>query len=176
MAETKNKNKPIPSLAGYGGVRALQKNLERSTTLAANREAVSYTLLSIANTKPTDIMEWDSEGNIKVKASKDIPEHALQAIKSIKTVTKTDKEGNSYTTIDIELWDKVGVLRILAKASGLLDNPEESDKPSVIGINVKAPETTTYYEEPKQSSETESDEGLGGVQGGEKESQKDGLD
>jgi hypothetical protein len=176
MAETKNKNKPIPSLAGYGGVRALQKNLERSTTLAANREAVSYTLLSIANTKPTDIMEWDSEGNIKVKASKDIPEHALQAIKSIKTVTKTDKEGNSYTTIDIELWDKVGVLRILAKASGLLDNPEESDKPSVIGINVKAPETTTYYEEPKQSSETESDEGLGGVQGGEKESQEDGLD
>ena len=176
MAETKNKNKPIPSLAGYGGVRALQKNLERSTTLAANREAVSYTLLSIANTKPTDIMEWDSEGNIKVKASKDIPEHALQAIKSIKTVTKTDKEGNSYTTIDIELWDKVGVLRILAKASGLLDNPEESDKPSVIGINVKAPETTTYYEEPKQSSETESDEGLGGVQGGEKEAQEDGLD
>lgn len=176
MAETKNKNKPIPSLAGYGGVRALQKNLERSTTLAANREAVSYTLLSIANTKPTDIMEWDSEGNIKVKASKDIPEHALQAIKSIKTVTKTDKEGNSYTTIDIELWDKVGVLRILAKASGLLDNPEESDKPSVIGINVKAPETTTYYEEPKQSSETESDEGLGGVQGGEKEFKEDGLD
>lgn len=176
MTETKNKNKPIPSLAGYGGVRALQKNLERSTTLAANREAVSYTLLSIANTKPTDIMEWDSEGNIKVKASKDIPEHALQAIKSIKTVTKTDKEGNSYTTIDIELWDKVGVLRILAKASGLLDNPEESDKPSVIGINVKAPETTTYYEEPKQSSETESDEGLGGVQGGEKEFKEDGLD
>ena len=176
MAETKNKNKPIPSLAGYGGVRALQKNLERSTTLAANREAVSYTLLSIANTKPTDIMEWDSEGNIKVKASKDIPEHALQAIKSIKTVTKTDKEGNSYTTIDIELWDKVGVLRILAKASGLLDNPEESDKPSVIGINVKAPETTTYYEEPKQSSETESDESLGGVQGGEEESEENGLD
>lgn len=167
--KTKNKSKPIPSLAGYGGVRALQKNLERSVTLAANREAVSYSLLSIANTKPTDIMEWDSEGNIKVKASKDIPEHALQAIKSIKTVTKTDKEGNSYTTIDIELWDKVGVLRILAKASGLLDSPEESDKPSVIGINVKAPETTTYYEEPEQPSTTESDEGLGGVQGEEKQ-------
>ena len=163
MAEVKNKNKPIPSLAGYGGVRTLQKNLERSTTLAANREAVSYSLLSIANTKPTDIMEWDSEGNIKVKASKDIPEHALQAIKSIKTVTKTDKEGNSYTTIDIELWDKVGVLRILAKASGLLDSPEESDKPSVIGINVKAPETT-YYEEPKQPRETEISEDHSGTE------------
>ena len=163
--KVKNKSKPIPSLAGYGGVRTLQKNLERSTTLAANREAVSYSLLSIANTKPTDIMEWDSEGNIKVKASKDIPEHALQAIKSIKTVTKTDKEGNSYTTIDIELWDKVGVLRILAKASGLLDSPDESDKPSVIGINVKAPETTTYYEEPKQSIETEVSEDSEGTTG-----------
>jgi hypothetical protein len=42
MSETKNKNKPIPSLSGYGGVRALQKKLERSTTLAANKEAVSY--------------------------------------------------------------------------------------------------------------------------------------
>jgi len=30
-------------------------------------------------------------------------------------------------------------LRILAKASGLLDNPDESDKPSVIGINIKSP-------------------------------------
>ena len=132
MAETKNKNKPIPSLAGYGGVRTLQKNLEKSTTLAANREAVVYSLLSIANTKVTDIMEWDHTGQVQVKASKDIPEHALQAIKSV----KIDKDGQ----VAIEMWDKVGILRILAKASGLLDNPEESDKPSVIGINIKAPE------------------------------------
>jgi len=132
MAETKNKNKPIPSLAGYGGVRALQKKMERSTTLAANREAVVYSLLSIANTKVTDIMEWDHTGQVQVKASKDIPEHALQAIKSV----KIDKDGQ----VAIEMWDKVGILRILAKASGLLDNPEESDKPSVIGINIKAPE------------------------------------
>ena len=133
MAETKNKNKPIPSLAGYGGVRALQKNLERSTTIAANREAVAYSLLCMANTKLSDIMEWDEEGNIKVKASKDIPESAMQSIKRIKTDPRTG-------AIEIELWDKVQTLRLLAKASGLLDNPEESDKPSVIGINVKAPE------------------------------------
>tara|TARA_B110000503_G_scaffold135361_1_gene215813 strand:- start:169 stop:588 length:420 start_codon:yes stop_codon:yes gene_type:complete len=133
MTEAKNKSKPIPSLAGYGGVRTLQKNLERSTTIAANREAVAYSLLCMANTKITDIMEWDHEGNVKVKASKDIPEHALQSIKSI----KVDKDGQ----VAIEMWDKVGVLRLLAKASGLLDNPDESDKPSVIGINIKAPET-----------------------------------
>jgi len=140
MAEEVKKKNPIPSLAGYGGVRSLQKKLERSTTLQQNREAVSYSLLCMANTNVTDVMEWDDQGNIKVKASKDIPAHALQAIKSIKTVTKTDKDGNSYTTIEIEMWDKVGVLRILAKASGLLDNPEESDKPSVLGINIRAPE------------------------------------
>ena len=131
MAETKNKNKPIPSLSGYGGVRTLAKNLEKSTTIAANREAVAYSLLCMANTKITDVMTWDDQGNVKVKASKDIPEHALQSIKSI----KIDKDG----MITLEFWDKVQTLRLLAKASGLLDNPEESDKPSVIGINIKAP-------------------------------------
>ena len=132
MSKVKNKNKPIPSLSGYGGIRALQKNLERSTTIAANREAVAYSLLCMANTKITDVMTWDDDGNVTVKASKDIPESALQSIKSI----KIDKDG----MIAIEFWDKVQTLRLLAKASGLLDNPDESDKPSVIGINVKAPE------------------------------------
>jgi len=139
MSETKNKNKPIPSLAGYGGVKQLQRNLERSTTIAANREAVAYSLLCMANTKITDVMEWDQDGNVQVKASKDIPEHALQSIKSI----KIDKDG----MIAIEFWDKVQTLRLLAKASGLLDNPDESDKPSVIGINVKAPEIIENDEE-----------------------------
>jgi len=104
---------------------------------------VAYTLLCMANTKITDIMTWDSAGNVQIKASEDIPEHALQAIKNIKQ--RTDKDGNSY--LDIELHDKIGVLRLLAKASGLLDNPDDgSDKPSVIGINVQAPETIEVKE------------------------------
>ena len=128
----------IPSLNGWGGIRAVKNKLGRSDTLLQNREAVAYALLCMANTKVTDIMSWDAEGNIQVKASDQIPEHALQAIKSIKQ--RTDKDGNSF--LDIEMFDKVGVLRLLAKASGLLDNPEgENDKPSVIGINVQAPET-----------------------------------
>lgn len=168
MAETKNKSKPIPSLAGYGGVRALQKNLERSTTLAANREAVAYSLLCMANTKLTDIMEWDEEGNIKVKASKDIPETALQSIKKIKTNPKTGE-------IEIELWDKVQTLRLLAKASGLLDNPDDSDKPSVIGINVKAPEVIDIEDDNTEQREVSKD--TTGHQDGIQESkQEDGLD
>ena len=67
--EDKRKIKRIPSLKNYGGVRTIQKTLERSATLEANREAVSYALLTMANTNLTDIMSWDEDGNIKVKAS-----------------------------------------------------------------------------------------------------------
>ena len=126
----------IPSMQNWGGIRSITKRLERSATIVENREAVAYTLLCMANTKITDIMEWDSSGNVIVKDAKEIPEHALQAIKNIRQ--RTDKEGNS--TIEIELFDKIGVLRILAKASGLLDAPDDSDKPSVIGINIKPPD------------------------------------
>ena len=139
MARTRLANQ-VPSLKNWGGVRSVQRRLERSQTIIENREAVAYSLLCMANTKITDILTWDEEGNVKVKAASAIPDHALQAIKNIK-VTK-GKDGAS--TLEVELYDKVGVLRLLAKASGLLDNPDDgSEKPSVIGINVQAPEMKT---------------------------------
>ena len=128
----------IPPLTNWGGVRSVQRRLERSSTLLANKEAVAYALLSMANTKLTDIMSWDDQGNVKVKRSSDIPEHALNAIKNVRV--RTDKDGSN--TLEIELYDKVGVLRLLAKASGLLDNPDNEDRPSVLGINVMAPDVT----------------------------------
>jgi hypothetical protein len=130
----------LPSLEGWGGIRSVHQRLKRSETLIQNREAVSYALLSMANTKLTDIMSWDEQGNIQVKPSDQIPEHALHAIKSIKVNERTDKNGEVQRTLDIELFDKVGVLRLLAKASGLLDNNNDDEKPSVIGIHVQAPE------------------------------------
>lgn len=142
MARTKQPTQ-IPSVAGWGGTRSIERRLERSATLAGNREAVAYALLCMANTKITDILTWDEEGNVKVKAAHQIPEHALQAIKNIRV--KTDRDGNS--TLEVELYDKVGVLRLLAKASGLLDAPEDSDKPSVIGITVQAPEGAVRVKE-----------------------------
>ena len=84
----------VPSVKGWGGVRNVVQRIERSQTIVANREAVAYSLLTMANTKITDIFEWD----------------------------------------------KVQVLRILAKASGLLDTPDDGQKPSVIGVNIHAPE------------------------------------
>jgi hypothetical protein len=133
MARVKsNLSTQIPSMQNWGGIRSIQKRLERSATIMENKEAVAYSLLCMANTKITDIMEWDDQGKIQVKASKDIPEHALQAIKTI----RVNKDGN----LELELYDKVGVLRLLAKASGLLDSPDDSDRPSVIGINIKPPD------------------------------------
>lgn len=136
MARTKLANQ-VPSVKNWGGIRSVQRRLERSATILENREAVAYSLLCMANTKITDILTWDEEGNVRVKAASAIPDHALQAIKNIR-VTK-GKDGAQ--TLEVELYDKVGVLRLLAKASGLLDNPDDGgDKPSVIGINVQAPE------------------------------------
>lgn len=138
----KKTNGSYPSVRGWGGVRNVVQRIERSQTIVANREAVAYSLLTMANTKITDIMEWDDMGNVRVKASNKIPEHALQSIKKISQ--KVDKEGNA--TIEIELFDKVQVLRILAKASGLLDSPDDGQKPSVIGINIQAPEDVEVKE------------------------------
>jgi len=126
----------VPSLKNWGGVRSIQRRMERSATITENREAIAFSLLCMANTKITDILTWDEDGNVKVKAASQIPDHALQAIKNIKV--RREKDGSQ--TLDVELYDKVGVLRLLAKASGLLDNPDDgSDKPSVLDVNVIAP-------------------------------------
>ena len=62
---------------------------------------------------------------------KDIPEHALSAIKRIRIL----KDG----TLDIEMVDKVRVLQLLAKSAGLLDTETEGDKPAVIDIKMVGP-------------------------------------
>ena len=108
----------------------------------------------MANTKITDVLTWDESGEVKVKAAHQIPEHALHAIKNIRV--RKDKDGNS--TLEVELYDKIGVLRLLAKASGLLDTPEDdNDKPSVIGINVQAPETVEIKGESNESERVSGD-------------------
>ena len=58
MAKVKSQiSSQIPSLQNWGGIRSIQKRLERSATIMENKEAVAYSLLCMANTKITDIME-----------------------------------------------------------------------------------------------------------------------
>jgi len=123
-------------LGGWSGVASIQRKLERSVTITMNREAIAYQMLAMASAQITDILSWDEDGDVKVKPASRIPDHALLAIKNIKVT----KKKNGEQTLEVELYDKVAVLRILAKASGLLDAPEgDGDKPSVIDVNVVAP-------------------------------------
>jgi len=138
MARPKSQvSEQIPSLKNWGGVRSVQKRLERSSTITGNREAIAYQMVSMAMTNITHIATWDDQGRLRVKSASEIPEHALASIKKINA--RVDRDGNSF--LEIELYDKVALLRLLAKASGLLDNPDDgNEKPSVIDVNVVAPD------------------------------------
>ena len=129
-----DKIKPIPPVGRFGGARLLQRRIGRSETLAQNKEAVATELIAIGTSKITDIIDLHTG---QVKPLKDIPDEALSAIKKV-TV------GQHGTTI--EMFDKIGPLRVLAKASGLLDVEKNVDKPSIVGINMKGPDITTTYE------------------------------
>jgi len=106
-----------------------------------NKEVVASELLKIGTTNITDIVNLDGT----VKDIDEIPPEALSAIKKI----TAGPDGR----VTIELFDKVATLRVLAKASGLLDAEANQEKPSIIGINMRGPELiedvdpiTTYEE------------------------------
>jgi hypothetical protein len=112
----------------FGGVRLAQRRIRTSETLEQHKEAVAQELIALGTTSITEIMNLDGT----LKAEKDIPDYALRAIKKITPMP----DGR----IAIEMHDKVSVLRILAKAAGFLESAEkESDKPSIVGINMKGP-------------------------------------
>ena len=129
-----DKIKPIPPVGRFGGARMVQRRIGRSETLAQNKEAVAAELISMGTARITDIIDLHTG---QVKALEDIPEEALAAIKKVTA---------GPHSVTIELFDKVSVLRVLAKASGMLDVEKNVDKPSIIGINMKGPEITTTYE------------------------------
>ena len=119
----------------FGGVRVTQKRVRTSATLESNKEVVAQELIALGTTSITEIMNLDGT----MKDPKDIPDYALRAIKKITPMP----DGR----VAIEMHDKVSVLRVLAKAAGWLDAPDqESDKPSIVGINMKGPQTTEYAE------------------------------
>jgi len=138
-----NKRKPkqknvIESLNGYGGVpdNKLRKAQQmKSATIKAYREQIAAEMIAMSLTSVKDIMSWDDEGNVFLKASKDIPEYAHRAIKKVVSTKRAD----GTTTTSVELHDKVRTLQTMAQAAGLLDSEANADKPSVIGFTVNAP-------------------------------------
>ena len=124
-----------PPLDRFGGVRVVQRRIQKSEIIEHNKESVAKELVDIGKTNIADIMDWDEKGNVTIKDSKNISEAALKSIKKIKvTPTKLGPQ------LEVELHDKVAVLRVLAKAAGLLEQQEDMDRPSVVGIVMQGPE------------------------------------
>lgn len=136
-SKTNQKRTVKPPLDRFGGVRVVQRRIQKSETIEQNKEAVAKELIAIATANITDVISWDETGRVTVKDALSLSDAAVKSIKKIK-VTPT-KEGPQ---LEIEMHDKVAVLRILAKAAGLLETPEDIDKPSVVGIVMRGPDTT----------------------------------
>ena len=101
------------------------------------REAVVQELEAIAASEVTDVLTWNADGHVAMKPSAELRHGARKAIKKVK-VTPT-RQGSS---IEVEMHDKMGALRMLAKHHGLLDSTSDINRPSVIGINLKGPNVT----------------------------------
>ena len=129
-----SKSRVVPKMNSLGGVRDIKKKLRGSDVIFENREKLAEALLSISQAKVTDVVDWDDQGKVTIRNMDEIPEHALQSIKKI----KAKPVGDNYE-VEIEMIDKVRVLQMLAKSAGILDKEHESEKPSVIEVNMVGP-------------------------------------
>jgi hypothetical protein len=136
MTKSLSKRRVVkPPLDRFGGVRVVQRRIQKSEILDHSKDAVAQELVDIATSSIDEIIDWDSSGYVRVKTPEEISNKAIKAIKKIR-MTPT-KEGPQ---IEVELHDKVSVLRVLAKATGMMDKQEDMDKPSVVGIVMHGPE------------------------------------
>ena len=103
------------------------------------REAVLNELEAIASGEVTDVLSWHELGNVGVMASDRLSDRARRSIKKVKITPNA--HGNQ---IEVEMHDKMSALRLLAKHRGLLEANSDEQRPSMIGINVTGPKTTTY--------------------------------
>ena len=156
MTKSHSNSKRIvkPPLDRFGGVRVVQRRIQKSEIIEHHKDNVAQELVDIAQANIDDIKTWDEEGKVSIKDPKNISKSAIKAIKKIKvTPTKLGPQ------LEVELHDKVAVLRVLAKASGLLEQQEDMDKPSVVGIVMQGPEPTIIdgkVEEPDDRTDNKS--------------------
>lgn len=100
----------------------------------ARREAVVQELEAIGAGEATDVIQWDDMGRVTLTPSDQLSERAKRAIKKVKVTP--NQFGNQ---IEVEMHDKLSALRLLAKHRGLLEPNSDSQKPSMIGINITGP-------------------------------------
>ena len=148
--KTKEVKNTRDTLAYWGGIRPLVRRLGRPEMIERNRDAIAAELLCIGLVSVSDVMTWDENGKVRIKSSRDITPEVLKCIKRIK-VTSDDKGNN---TLEVEMWDKLAALRVLARTAGFLDKPEDDgNRPRVIGINMHGPEPVAEYQEVPDAEE-----------------------
>jgi len=113
-------------------IRKAREILKNGTE--ADKEKVRQELEAIAGSEVTDTISWDDKGKVELLNSNDLSIRARKGIKKVKATP-----GKYGTSIEIEMHDKLGALRLLAKHHGLLDDVAEDKRPSVIGINITGP-------------------------------------
>lgn len=86
---------------------------------------------AIAYASLTDVLSWDAEGRVTVKASSEIPREVAVAIKKIRSTTRTipqeDGPPIEETKVEIELHDKKGALDLQARIAGMLRETKVAD-------------------------------------------------
>jgi hypothetical protein len=104
------------------------------------REAVRQEIEAVGASQITDVLSWETGedgqiSSVSIVPSAELPARARRGIKKIKITPSAF--GNQ---VEIEMHDKLGALRLLARAEGLLDGMEDADKrPSLVGINLRGP-------------------------------------
>jgi hypothetical protein len=122
-----------------GRVRFMRKNVASADV--NKRDAVLAEIEAIGSVAITDVLQWDSSGNVNVIDSNKLPLHVQKAIKKVKVIPT--QHGNS---IEVEMHDKLSALRLLSKHHGLLETGSDENRPTIIGINMRGPAGTTTYE------------------------------
>jgi hypothetical protein len=73
-----------PPLDRFGGIRIVQRRIQKSEIIEHSKDKVAQELIDIATANINDIVDWDDTGYVKVKNAADISEAAIKAIKRLK--------------------------------------------------------------------------------------------
>lgn len=115
------------------------------------RQAVLGELELLGGSKITDVLQWDSAGNVYLTATNELPDHVRRAIKKVKVTPNKDGQNS----IEVEMHDKIAALRLLAKHHGLMEATDDTNRPSIIGINLHGPGSpVTTYEVKEEENES----------------------
>lgn len=119
-----------PTLSNLPTVRAaIDAELDaRSRRCHLTADRVLEELAHLAGFQLTDVVEWDAGGNVRMKASADLPKRARVALAEVSETVTTTEHGTTIT----RRWrahDKIRALELLCRHLGLLQRDRVPAEP-----------------------------------------------